>query len=61
MANILRVTERIFLSIFSDLAIPYVPIALVVERIVTNPYLLMGAVFLVIGFVVGIIKRLVTS
>lgn len=61
MERILLVSKRMFDSIFTDFAINVSPINIIINRIISEPYLLIGSVCLIIGFSIGILKRIIHS
>lgn len=54
-----RLFNRIFITNISGWGIPL--INAIINRIISLPFLIIGTVLLIIGFAVGIIKRLIHS
>lgn len=61
MSNILRVTERIFLSLFTNFADEIAPIQRIINMTTRYPLLLIGITCVIIGFSVSLIKRIIHS
>lgn len=61
MDRVIHIADRFFKAIFTSSDFGFRPILSIATRIMQNPYLLFGAIFIIIGFSVSMIKRIIYS
>lgn len=63
MANVLYVVSRFFIGFFERTSGNNHSVfeRVLIDGIINNPYLLFGTVFVIIGFSIGVLKRIIRS